>query len=406
MRSIRCASLLLALLAAGAPAADDRSAFDGAAEIEWQLRQFVQSGSDPRQDRQDVSIAARTDFVYDLDQRRQQWFGALSGRLDSDDGARSQLDVGALGWRYRWPRAELTIGVDKVFWGVTESAHLVDIINQTNRVERPDGEAKLGQPMLHLELNPRWGSWSLFVLPRFRTQRFPGAGGRLRGPFEINAARPSFEARAARAHIDVAVRYSHYIGNVEFALSHFAGTARQPELELVPIDPLTQRFELRPFYFLTDQTALELTVVAGGWLYKLEAVSKRDPRGRYEAAVGGVEYSFFGIFDSSIDLGVIAEYQYDGREALRRLDFNAGDDFAVAGARLGFNDFAGSELLLLHSVGRDRNGRLSSLEGSRRIGNDWRLAIEARWFSAAASDDVLRFFDAEDYWQVTLTRYF
>ena len=35
---------------------------------------------------------------------------------------------------------DLLIGVGKVFWGVTESRHLVDIVNQTDLVENPDQE--------------------------------------------------------------------------------------------------------------------------------------------------------------------------------------------------------------------------------------------------------------------------
>ncbi len=42
---------------------------------------------------------------------------------------------------------EAPLGVDQVFWGVTESQRLVDIVNQVDFVEHPNGEAKLGQPM-------------------------------------------------------------------------------------------------------------------------------------------------------------------------------------------------------------------------------------------------------------------
>ncbi len=35
-----------------------------------------------------------------------------------------------------------------MYWGVAESNHLVDIINQTDAVESFDGEEKLGQPMV------------------------------------------------------------------------------------------------------------------------------------------------------------------------------------------------------------------------------------------------------------------
>ena len=41
-------------------------------------------------------------------------------------------------------------GVRRVFWGVAESNHLVDVINQTDAIENPDQEDKLGQPMLNL----------------------------------------------------------------------------------------------------------------------------------------------------------------------------------------------------------------------------------------------------------------
>ena len=46
----------------------------------------------------------------------------------------------------------MRLGLRKVYWGVTESQHLVDVINQTEGVENLDGEDKLGQPMLNLAL--------------------------------------------------------------------------------------------------------------------------------------------------------------------------------------------------------------------------------------------------------------
>ncbi len=68
-------------------------------------------------------------------------------RYDSADPRRTHADlreaglllfgeVGAGEW-------ELRVGIDQVFWGVAESQHLVDIVNQVDFVEHPDGEAKL-----------------------------------------------------------------------------------------------------------------------------------------------------------------------------------------------------------------------------------------------------------------------
>ncbi len=71
-------------------------------------------------------------------------------------------------------------GIGKVFWGVTEALHLVDIINQTDLVENPDGEQKLGQPLLKFSLERDWGILDFYALPGFRERTFPGEAGRLR----------------------------------------------------------------------------------------------------------------------------------------------------------------------------------------------------------------------------------
>ena len=63
---------------------------------------------------------------------------------------------------------ELRLGVDRVFWGVAESCHLVDIINQTDLIEHPNEEAKPGQPMVHVTLSGDWGAAEVFALPYHR----------------------------------------------------------------------------------------------------------------------------------------------------------------------------------------------------------------------------------------------
>ena len=84
---------------------------------------------------------------------------------------------------------DLTAGFDKVFWGVMESSHLVDYINQTDAVEDVDGEDKLGQPMLHLGLQRDWGDLNFFYLPYFRERTFPGRHGRLRAFLVVDTDR-------------------------------------------------------------------------------------------------------------------------------------------------------------------------------------------------------------------------
>ena len=67
-----------------------------------------------------------------------------------------------------------------VFWGVAESVHLVDIVNQADFKEDIDGEQKLGQPMAMFTLEDDQASLSLFALFGFRPRAFPEEQGRFR----------------------------------------------------------------------------------------------------------------------------------------------------------------------------------------------------------------------------------
>ena len=100
-------------------------------------------------------------------------------REDSMDDERSHADIRELSWLYYSDDWELRLGISKVFWGVAESQHLVDIINQTDAVENVDGEDKLGQPMINLTLIRDWGNVDLFVLPYLRERTFTGVNGLL-----------------------------------------------------------------------------------------------------------------------------------------------------------------------------------------------------------------------------------
>ncbi len=67
-------------------------------------------------------------------------------------------DIRELSWIHVGNGWESRVGIRKVFWGVTEGRHLVDIINQTDQVDQVDGEEKLGQPMINLSTVRDWGS--------------------------------------------------------------------------------------------------------------------------------------------------------------------------------------------------------------------------------------------------------
>ena len=273
---------------------------------------------------------------------------------------------------------EVLIGANTVFWGVTESVHLVDIINQTDAVADVDGEDKLGQPMVNLELQRDWGLLSLYVMPYFRERTFAGASGRFRGPLPVDDDKAVFESSDAENHIDLALRYSHYIGDVDLGLSVFSGTSREPRL--VPAD---DGMSLVPYYDLIDQLGLDLQYTRDAWLWKLEAIGRDTANDSFAAAVGGVEYTIYQLSDSDSDLGLLIEYQYDGRDESEPLTLADNDIFVAA--RFALNDMQDTSALLGAAYDVETGATYLNLEAERRIGENYVLELQSPFLLARRS---------------------
>ena len=322
-------------------------------------------------------------------------------RIDSADPARSHFDFRELIYLKVFDDFEFRAGVGKVFWGVTESQHLVDIVNQTDLVELPDGEEKLGQPMLHLSYPAEWGTLDLFLLPYFRERTFPGRRGRLRSDPPVATGRPRFESGAGRHHPDWAVRYSHTIGSLDIGLSHFRGTGREPVL--LPERSPDGRLDLIPFYVQINQTGLDAAWVRDAWLWKLEAIRRTGQGPPFFASTAGVEYTLSGVAGSVSDLGLIAEWLFDERGRGATTPFQ---NDLMAGLRLAQNDLASTEFLAGVILDLEGLGRLFTLEGNRRIGEAWKLSVELFLFDKIAPGDLLEPVEADDFLQLTLAYYF
>ena len=70
-------------------------------------------------------------------------------RMDSQDSERTHADLREALWLHANGPWQTRVGSGQTFWGVTEGAHVVDIVNQTDTLENPEGDARLGQPMLN-----------------------------------------------------------------------------------------------------------------------------------------------------------------------------------------------------------------------------------------------------------------
>jgi len=386
--------LLVMLILAGEVYAGELSGY-----VTAETRLFANSPNFSGQEMNNVSVAIQPEYYHEWDGGRSFTFVPFL-RIDSADPERTHLDIRELFGLWVFENWELGVGIRKVFWGVTESRHLVDIINQTDFVEALDLEEKLGQPMVNLSVPRDWGTIDLFILPYFRERTFPGRKGRLRSGLVVDTDQASYESGDEERHIDFAVRYSHTIGEWDIGLSYFRGTGRKPTL-LTGTDS-SGDIVLIPFYEQIDQAGVDLQRVAGDWLWKLETIYRSGQGESFFALTGGFEYTFFGIGESSMDIGIIGEWLYDDRGG----EATPFENDIMSGLRLAVNDAASTEALLGVIQDLGSSARLLILESSRRFSDHWKVIIEMRAFLNQPSEDLLFSQRDDDFIQIELAYYF
>ena len=373
-------------------------AVDISAQVGAQSRLFTQDGQWQN------SIAAETELYWEDSAQINSFALTLAGRYDNLDNQRSYVDIQEALWLHVAADWEFRAGIGKVFWGVTESNHLVDIINQTNLAESIDGEHKLGQAMLHGTLVRDWGVLDAFVLPGFRERIFAGKNGRLQGPVLIDKHSALFESAAQQNHVDYALRYSHSIDAFDVGVSWFKGTNREPLI--LPVEAATDTESLtgRPYYDQMQQFGLDVQATLGDWLLKLETISRQDSVTDFAAVTTGFEYTVTGVFNSVADMGLLLEYSRDSRndEATTLLQNDL-----FFGMRLAFNDMQGTEILfgyvqdLAHQA-----SAMGFIEGSRRLGEAWTLTLDVRTFAGRDPNELLYSLRQDDYVAISLDYYF
>ncbi len=391
-------SLTVAICLLFVPGAD---AYELSGHMAIEGRVFINEALYDGQKRDDVSIVLQPEYYHEWKDGSSFTFTPFA-RLDSSDTERSHFDIREL--NYLWPadKWELRVGISKVFWGVTESQHLVDIINQTDLVENQDAEDKLGQPMIHLSIPRDWGVLDMFILPYFRERTFPGEKGRLRTPFAVDTDRAMYESSAEEFHIDTAVRYSHTTGNWDMGISYFRGTGREPTL----IFGINSNGEpvLIPFYEIISQTGLDLLLVTGRWLWKIES-TYRNGQGDEDffALTGGFECTFTGVTTGGVDIGVLSEWLYDerGRNATTMFD----NDIMI-GTRLSLNDAASTEALMGIIQDIDSKGRVFTFESNRRIGEGWKISLDSFFVLDSSDKDAIHVVREDNHIRIELSYYF
>jgi hypothetical protein len=274
------------------------------------------------------------------------------------------------------------------------------VVNQVDPLEGIDGEDKLGQPMIHLKHYEDWGG-DLLVLPGFRECTFQSINGRPRTPLVVDTHVVQYQSSDKQSHIDYAFRYSQIFDDLDLGLTWFKGTNRDPIL--TPTLNNEGQTVLIPTYNQMIQLELDLQLIVESWIWKLELIHRETNGNSFEASTAGFEYTFYGVFNSDINVGTLAEYSYDNRSPSERGVF---DRDLLVGARLAFNDAQSTDMLIGLLIDTEKQSRTFRIEGSRRLGDSWRGTIEVLAFSNIDKNDVLASFSRDDYLLLELARYF
>lgn len=308
-------------------------------------------------------------------------------RENANDDERSHQDIRELSWSHSIDNFEYKVGISKEFWGVAESYHLVDVINQLDNVEEVDFQSRLGQPMVKTSYFSDVGSFQAWVLPYFRERNFASNKSRVfSGPVNIDEDAAEYYSSKKEKHVDYALRYSNNFNEYDVGLSYFQGTSRTPVLNY---DASGNRFV--PFYDQLKQLSTDIQWTGDALLLKLEALIRNEANfGSSSALVAGFEYTFFDIYNEH-DIGFISEYLYDERGKTR----TSFDNDLFWGLRYTLNDIGSTEVLVGGFFDLDNASHVPRFKLQQRINNDWKYEFILQGYHNIDGVDLF-FYDIKD----------
>jgi hypothetical protein len=375
---------------------------DAAPSVVWrgyigaEGRLFNQSPTLEEQVRHGFAIVAQPEFSFATADRRHRINAMAFARLSASPEYGS-VDARELFWQYRGDQWSLLAGMNRVFWGATESRHAIDIVNQSDMRENYIGDVKMGQLMVVASLQRAWGQLEFYALPVFRPRAFPQSDDRPRILLPVTD-----EEVVDDPPLDVAGRVSISRGDVDMHAFYFHGVNREPNL--IPVlDASGAPTALTPTYKTIDQVGGDVQYARGPWLFKGELMHRRTPDTQYQAAVGGFEYGLTRVFGSASDLSLLSEYQFDNRPDT---EWPAPAPRGIyAGLRLALNDVGSSEVKagVVHDL--KSHSWLIKADFTRRLTDHWGLTVAYSGFENVSNSRALADFARDSYSTITLRRY-
>jgi len=353
--------------------------FDWGGELSTDHSYFFKDGLYEGQHNYFASVALKPKFSVEWNAGSNRLVSTFFGRLNGHDKNRSHVDIRELYYQKLKDHWEISVGLKEIYWGVSESSHLVNVINQTDWVESVDQEQKLGQPMIHFTyLTNNSGIVDLFALPYHRTRVFQSKAGRMRFPFVVKD-KVVYESDAKAHRLDFAARWSHSFHVFDVGVSHFYGTNREPILHLKSDNTLEQ------YYEIMNQTGIDVQITTGAWLIKFEGIRRETNGSTFVASNMGLEFTFGNINHKGLDLSFLSEYLFDDRGNLTTTGFQ--NDVFV-GSRIALNDNDDTSILIGGIFDLEYSSQMYTLEAERRFYNNFRANLELRIYNEFSENDL------------------
>ena len=341
------------------------------------------------------SAEVKIDTFHDFDESR--IVGELIFRWDEKDSGRRITEARQAYFRSPFAGFDVFVGNRQEFWGKAESKNVVDVINQSDAAANEGKSGKLGAPSISAERYLDIGDLQLWYISNFREKTFNDSDAHPSNGVPVSSAQ--YARKDGKDADDFAVRLSSFAGDWDLAGSVFYGTARDPILSLN-----NNGSALNPHYALQKSIGFEAQYTGDVTLLKWESLhgtqSSLIGAHDFAAAVAGIEYTYYGPFETIWDIGLIGEIQHDDRPQA------AANQFGVAGVRLVFNDIEDSNFLFLASVDRKTDQSFISFEASRRINNVTSVKLTSQFYNARTAKSAFGQLSDDDAFTLMLDIFF
>ncbi len=288
-------------------------------------------------------------------------------RVDPLNRDRIRIDARDISWYGAAGDLDLAVGFRRVFWGVLESAHLVDVVNQRDPDMRWPGHQTLSQPMVGATWSSGRSALEIYLLPWTRPRPFAGRRGRLWSNHPVDGSIYRYSESSLLRHLSWAARWSISAAAWDVGITYFGGTSRDPRFE--PSGPAHAPHSLIPTYDRVHQFGGDVQYTGSSWLWKFEVITTDPASQRYLALGSGMEYA-------PVDyLSLFLEVLWDSRGTLATTSL---EHDAFAGVRLLFQD---GSVVGGTSIDLESGNVIGSVQATRRFGGNLAAAIEIRWFA-------------------------